>query len=41
MRKMYRTSFAPSAGGEGNESYIVKTVLRKNEAMLTAEEELV
>ena len=30
-----------SAGGGGNDSYIVKTVLRKNEAMLTAEEELV
>ncbi len=30
-----------SAGGEGNDSYIVKTVLRKNKAMLTAEEKLV
>ncbi len=30
-----------SAGGEGYDSYIVKTVLRKNEAMLTAEEVLV
>ncbi len=30
-----------SAGVEGNDSYMVKTVLRKNEAMLTAEEELV
>ncbi len=30
-----------SDGGESNDSYIVKTVLRGNEAMLTAEEELV
>ena len=30
-----------SAGGEGNDSYMVKKVLRKNEAMLTVEDELV
>ncbi len=29
-----------SAGGKGNDSYIVKTVLLKNEAMLTAEDAL-